>query len=118
MEHRDAHPTPQSSAGPAPPSTDPVCGMKVDPLKAAGSVEHAGTTIYFCGKGCQVKFAASPEKYLPGTETPPRTAGAAQPAAKASPPAASRALHLPDAPGGPAGRARAPARSAAWPWSR
>ena len=27
---------------------DPVCGMMVDPQKAAGKVEHAGKTYYFC----------------------------------------------------------------------
>ncbi|MCU1323819.1 MAG: heavy metal translocating P-type ATPase [Acidobacteriaceae bacterium] len=42
---------------------DPVCGMKVLPEKAAGSSEHAGTTWYFCGKGCLAKFEADPAKY-------------------------------------------------------
>src|SRR3954468_17249458 len=46
---------------------DPVCGMTVDPAKAAGQFEHNGTTYYFCGKGCLAKFAADPEKYLAGT---------------------------------------------------
>jgi len=43
---------------------DPVCGMMVDPDRAAGHVEHKGTTYYFCGKGCVAKFSADPEKYL------------------------------------------------------
>jgi P-type Cu+ transporter len=42
---------------------DPVCGMKVLPPKAAGSVEHSGRTWYFCSKGCQAKFNADPGKY-------------------------------------------------------
>lgn len=42
---------------------DPVCGMKVVPETAAGSVEHAGKTWYFCGKGCLAKFEADPAKY-------------------------------------------------------
>ena len=42
---------------------DPVCGMKVDPAKAAGQYTHAGLTYYFCGKGCLEKFKADPEKY-------------------------------------------------------
>jgi P-type Cu+ transporter len=42
---------------------DPVCGMKVRPEKAAGSMEHGGKTWYFCGKGCLAKFAADPAKY-------------------------------------------------------
>jgi Cu+-exporting ATPase len=42
---------------------DPVCGMKIMPGKAAGSVEHAGHTWYFCGKGCLAKFQANPTQY-------------------------------------------------------
>src|ERR1700722_6841301 len=42
---------------------DPVCGMKVRPEKAAGSMVHGGKTWYFCGKGCVAKFAADPAKY-------------------------------------------------------
>jgi P-type Cu+ transporter len=42
---------------------DPVCGMKVRPEKAAGSMEHAGKTWYFCGKGCVAKFGADPARY-------------------------------------------------------
>jgi Cu+-exporting ATPase len=44
---------------------DPVCGMKVDPSRAAASVEHQGTIIYFCSQGCAAKFRAAPEKYTP-----------------------------------------------------
>src|SRR5271166_5985257 len=43
---------------------DPVCGMKVDPTKAAASVEHQGAAVYFCCQGCAAKFRASPETYL------------------------------------------------------
>ena len=45
---------------------DPVCGMTVDPARAAGHVEHEGTTYYFCSKGCVAKFSADPKKYLSG----------------------------------------------------
>jgi Cu+-exporting ATPase len=52
---------------------DPVCGMIVDPAKAAGTVDHHGTTYYFCGQGCVAKFRADPEKYLnPKPQTLPR----------------------------------------------
>jgi len=44
--------------------TDPVCGMTIDPAKAAGSATNAGTIAYFCSKGCQAKFAADPARYL------------------------------------------------------
>ncbi len=39
---------------------DPVCGMQVDPAKAAGTSEYQGTTYYFCSKGCKTKFDANP----------------------------------------------------------
>src|SRR5215469_6029579 len=42
---------------------DQVCGMMVDPAKAA-RVEHSGRTYYFCCPGCAEKFRASPEEYL------------------------------------------------------
>jgi Cu+-exporting ATPase len=42
---------------------DPVCGMKVDPSKAAASVEYQGVTVYFCSQGCAAKFRGAPEKY-------------------------------------------------------
>ena len=45
---------------------DPVCGMMVDPDRAAGHVEHNGTTYHFCSTGCVAKFSADPEKYLAG----------------------------------------------------
>jgi Cu+-exporting ATPase len=43
---------------------DPVCGMTVDPAKAAASEGHDGKTYYFCCKGCAAKFLADPERYL------------------------------------------------------
>ena len=48
---------------------DPVCGMSVDPAKAAGKVENNGKTYYFCSKRCAERFAEDPEKFLaaPGT---------------------------------------------------
>jgi Cu+-exporting ATPase len=43
---------------------DPVCGMTVDPSRAAATQDHAGKTYYFCCRGCQEKFRAEPAKYL------------------------------------------------------
>jgi len=43
---------------------DPVCGMTVDPERAAAQSVHDGRSLYFCSKGCAAKFAAAPEKYL------------------------------------------------------
>ena len=50
---------------------DVVCGMMVDPAKAAGTSEYDGKTYYFCGKGCKAKFDADPEKYLERTSRIP-----------------------------------------------
>jgi Cu+-exporting ATPase len=46
-----------------PEEHDPVCGMKVNPAQAATTIEHQGTTIYFCSQGCAAKFRAAPEQY-------------------------------------------------------
>jgi Cu+-exporting ATPase len=43
---------------------DPVCGMSVDPSKAAPKVEHGDKTYYFCAPGCAKRFQQAPEKYL------------------------------------------------------
>ena len=46
--------------------TDPVCGMQVDPEKAAGKSEYLGATYYFCAPGCKRKFDTHPEQYVKG----------------------------------------------------
>jgi Cu+-exporting ATPase len=46
------------------PAIDPVCGMTVDPQRAAGSFEFSGRTYYFCALGCREKFKSDPEQYL------------------------------------------------------
>src|ERR1700737_2170622 len=53
---------------------DPVCGMTVDPSKAAAKQEFQGNTYYFCSKRCAERFAKEPDKFLSapgisGTET-------------------------------------------------
>ena len=52
-----------------PKARDPVCGMSVDPTKAAGKVEHKGEVYHFCSKRCAERFRQDPEKFLaaPGT---------------------------------------------------
>jgi phosphatidylglycerol:prolipoprotein diacylglycerol transferase len=42
---------------------DVICGMQVDPAKAAGKSEYNGKTYYFCSKGCKTKFDSDPAKY-------------------------------------------------------
>jgi P-type Cu+ transporter len=43
---------------------DPVCGMTVEPQRAAGSFALNGQTYFFCGLGCLDKFRADPERFL------------------------------------------------------
>ena len=44
---------------------DVVCGMTIDPQKAATTRVHEGTTYYFCSKGCAADFDEEPTKYIP-----------------------------------------------------
>ncbi len=63
------------------PTIDPVCGMTVDPAKAAAIVEQDGTRYFFCSQGCATKFRADPERYLvpkPAAASAPPTKEAQQ----------------------------------------
>lgn len=42
---------------------DVVCGMQVDPAKAAGSSEYQGKKYYFCSSACKTKFDANPAQF-------------------------------------------------------
>jgi P-type Cu+ transporter len=59
---------------------DVVCGMQVDPARAAGSAQHEGKTYYFCSKGCLQKFQNDPNKYLDPAHRPGMHAMHAAPA--------------------------------------
>jgi P-type Cu+ transporter len=43
---------------------DPVCGMKVNPSRAAANWDYNGQTYYFCNPRCLERFKANPESYL------------------------------------------------------
>jgi len=43
---------------------DVVCGMDVQPAKAAGTSEYQGKTYYFCSSSCKAKFDANPSQYV------------------------------------------------------
>ncbi len=45
-------------------ATDPICGMNVDPDRAAGKHEHNGQVYYFCSQHCLTKFTADPERFV------------------------------------------------------
>jgi len=47
-------------------TSDPVCGMSVEPAKAAGRLEYGGRTYHFCSANCLSRFKASPERFLGG----------------------------------------------------
>jgi Cu+-exporting ATPase len=57
-------------------ATDPVCGMRVNPLTTAHHAEHAGQAFHFCSDGCRTKFVASPDAFLAQDRTPPPKATA------------------------------------------
>ncbi len=42
---------------------DPICGMMVDPKRAAAKESHDGKEFYFCSTGCAATFRADPHKY-------------------------------------------------------
>jgi Cu+-exporting ATPase len=44
-------------------AVDPVCGMRVDEHKAAGTSQYRGQTYYFCSSGCKAAFDKDPAKY-------------------------------------------------------
>ena len=73
--HKTPPPTPESAGQPSAviEVTDPVCGMRIAPEDAVGSVVHNGTTYYFCNPECLEKFRAHPDQY-------PRLADAHSPA--------------------------------------
>src|SRR5688572_865228 len=55
--------------------TDPVCGMSIHPMFAAGSSVHDGETYHFCSKHCLEQFKSEPQKYVRKDAAPPTPAG-------------------------------------------
>ena len=55
-------------------ATDPICGMSVEPARAAGKHEHNGQVYYFCSQHCLTKFTADPERFAaPAVKDEPAT---------------------------------------------
>ena len=48
-------------SAPAATAVDPVCGMTVAAVEGTPSLEHDGSTIYFCCEGCRSAYAAQHE---------------------------------------------------------
>ena len=57
-------------------TTDPVCGMTVDPAAGPPSLEHEGRRYYFCCAHCMHRFAEAPEQWLDSRPAPEPTAPA------------------------------------------
>ena len=49
---------------------DPVCGMRIDPAKAAATVRHGGVEYHFCSEGCARRFQASPSRFIGAAGAP------------------------------------------------
>ncbi len=49
---------------------DPICGMSVDPNRAAGSYEYEGKTYYFCSTHCLHRFREDPKQFLQKSALP------------------------------------------------
>ena len=47
---------------------DPVCRMRLDPRRAAASLVHQGTEVFFCSAYCAQRFSESPARYLADAE--------------------------------------------------
>jgi len=92
-----------ASTNTAPTRKDPVCGMDVNPERAAGQYEYHGQVYYFCHPRCLEKFRAAPAKYLTPTKpiqitlTPSAKPPAKPPQSvqRATPPARSSSAAVP-----------------------
>jgi len=71
-EHNHGQPSGQPS------ERDPVCGMLVDPTRAAAAIQHDGRSYYFCSRSCADKFQLDPARFMSqgtgkGSGRPPST---------------------------------------------
>ena len=51
-------------------TTDPVCGMTVDPATTPHIATHSGEHHYFCSADCLANFEADPDRYFNQHEIP------------------------------------------------
>ncbi|NUR14844.1 heavy metal translocating P-type ATPase [Terrabacter sp. C0L_2] len=61
--------TSPEQANPSVPTTakDPVCGMTLETVNAARTIEHDGQTYYFCSASCAASFEKDPAAYAGST---------------------------------------------------
>src|SRR3990170_6686140 len=55
-----------TTTGPRASVRDPVCGMDIDPARAADTETRDGATTYFCSKSCGEQFRLNPDRFLSG----------------------------------------------------
>jgi class 3 adenylate cyclase/YHS domain-containing protein len=48
---------------------DPVCGMELDPDRAAAELVWEGQRFWFCSQGCLQRFTKAPERYARSQST-------------------------------------------------
>ncbi|WP_344341260.1 heavy metal-binding domain-containing protein, partial [Streptomyces rhizosphaericus] len=65
--HHEAHLSPNT--------TDPVCGMDVDPTTSGHTVRHDGESFFFCSAGCAATFEADPDRYSGPDRAPGQSPG-------------------------------------------
>ena len=68
--HHAASPSAEPAGSSGQATTDPVCGMPLDPRTARRSAEYQGRTYYFCAPGCRTAFLADSRKVLAPEYTP------------------------------------------------
>ena len=51
-------------------TTDPICGMTVDPATSKHRSTHDGQLFHFCSASCKAKFDAAPAAYLVAKDEP------------------------------------------------
>src|SRR5262245_7724001 len=71
-QHVNSFPILKSQQDLEPTVKDLVCGMDVNPSRAAGKHEHEGKIYYFCSLGCLKKFQQHPGTYISGKQPAPR----------------------------------------------
>ena len=47
---------------------DPVCGMEIEPVKAAAIHNYRGRDYYFCSADCEAKFLEDPDRYAESSD--------------------------------------------------
>ena len=74
----DASPTSTPMPAARKLTKDPVCGMSVDPAKAASTAEYDGKLYHFCSRNCGEKFRKDPARYLTTANKPAGMTGMVQ----------------------------------------